>query len=121
MTIAAHPDHVHKPLAARLQSMTTRYLAGAIGAGHSPRPTMRPGDSGFREHGGSTLRDGIRQATLIAMLRTPDGATIAEIASATGLRPRTVRAALCGALKKTLGLTVASEKTAGRGRCYRIA
>lgn len=70
---------------------------------------------------GSTLCEGIRQATLIAMLRTPDGATIEEIVAATGWQSHTVRGTLSGALKKKLGLTITSEKIEGRGRCYRIA
>ena len=54
------------------------------------------------------------------MLRAPEGATIAEIADATGWQPHTVRGAIAGALKKRLGLDVRSEKVEGRGRVYRI-
>ena len=54
------------------------------------------------------------------MLRAPQGATIAEIASATGWQAHTVRGAIAGALKKKLGLEVTSEKTEGRGRVYRV-
>lgn len=67
-----------------------------------------------------TLREGTKQATLIAMLRAPDGATIAEIVAATGWQPHTMRGAIAGALKKKLGLTVTSEKVGGRGRVYRL-
>jgi len=66
------------------------------------------------------LREGTKQAQLIAMLRAPDGATIAEIVAATGWQPRTVRGAFAGALKKKLGLEVTSEKVEGRGRVYRL-
>ena len=66
-----------------------------------------------------TLREGTKQAQLIAMLRAPDGATIAEIVAATGWQPRTVRGAFAGALKKKLGLTVTSEKVEGT-RVYRL-
>ena len=55
------------------------------------------------------------------MLRRAEGATIAQIVEATGWQPHTVRGALAGALKKRLGLDVASEKVEGRGRVYRIA
>src|SRR5690606_34479165 len=51
-----------------------------------------------------TPREGTKQAQLIAMLRTPQGATIAEIVAATGWQPHTVRGAIAGALKKKLGL-----------------
>jgi len=67
-----------------------------------------------------TPREGTKQATLIAMLRAPDGATIAEIVAATGWQSHTVRGAMAGALKKKLGLEVASEKIEGRGCVYTI-
>lgn len=68
-----------------------------------------------------TPREGTKQATRIAMLRAPDGATIAEIMSATGWQSHTVRGAMSGALKKKLGLEVTSEKVEDRGRVYKIA
>jgi len=67
-----------------------------------------------------TPREGTKQATLIAMLRAPEGATIEEIITATGWQAHTVRGAMAGALKKKLGLEVASEKVEGRGRVYRL-
>ena len=67
-----------------------------------------------------TPREGTKQATLIAMLRAPEGATIEEITSATGWQSHTVRGAIAGALKKKLGLEVTSEKVEGRGRVYRL-
>ena len=65
-------------------------------------------------------REGTKQAQLIAMLRTPEGATIDEIVAATGWQPHTVRGAFAGALKKKLGLEVTSDKVEGRGRVYRL-
>ena len=67
-----------------------------------------------------TPREGTKQATLIAMLRAPDGATIEEIMAATGWQSHTVRGAMAGALKKKLGLDVTSEKVDGRGRVYSL-
>jgi hypothetical protein len=67
-----------------------------------------------------TPREGTKQATLIAMLRAPDGATIEEIMAATGWQSHTVRGAMAGALKKKLGLDVTSEKIEGRGRVYKL-
>jgi len=66
------------------------------------------------------IREGTKQAMLIAMLRAPTGATIAEIVEATGWRSHTVRGALAGALKKKLGLDVTSDKEGERGRVYRV-
>ena len=67
-----------------------------------------------------TPREGTKQATLIAMLRAPDGATIEEIMAATGWQSHTVRGAMSGALKKKLRLEVTSEKVENRGRVYSL-
>lgn len=66
-------------------------------------------------------RDGTKQATMIAMLKSVDGATITEIAAATSWQLHTVRGALAGPLKKKLGLTITSQEVEGRGRVYRVA
>ena len=61
-----------------------------------------------------------KQEEVIAMLRRPEGATVDEVASATGWQRHTVRGVFSGTLKKKLGLTIASAKEE-RGRVYRIA
>ena len=65
-------------------------------------------------------REGTKQALLVGLLGRAEGATIDEIVAATGWQPHTVRGAFAGALKKRLGLTIASEKVEGRGRVYRV-
>src|SRR6202043_2379136 len=60
-----------------------------------------------------------KQDAVIAMLRQPEGATVDEVASATGWQRHTVRGVFSGTLKKKLGLTLASAKEE-RGRVYRI-
>ena len=60
------------------------------------------------------------QYAVIAMLRRPEGATVDEVASATGWQRHTVRGVFSGTLKKKLGLRLASAKEE-RGRVYRIA
>jgi hypothetical protein len=64
-------------------------------------------------------RGGTKQEQVVAMLRRPKGATIAEIVAATEWQSHTVRGFFAGALKKKLGLTVISEKV-GSERVYRI-
>ena len=66
-------------------------------------------------------RENTKQAKLIALLRRPGGATIANLAKATGWQHHSVRGVLSGALKKKLGLTVMSEKSEGEDRVYRLA
>ena len=61
-----------------------------------------------------------KQDAVIAMLQRPEGATVDEVASAMGWQRHTVRGLFSGALKKKLGLTLASAKEE-RGRVYRIA
>ena len=53
------------------------------------------------------------------MLRRQEGATVDEVASATGWQRHTVRGVFSGTLKKKLGLSIASTKEE-RGRVYRI-
>ena len=65
-------------------------------------------------------REGTKEAMLIAMLRRPEGATIAQVIEATGWQKHTVRGAISGALKKKQGLEVTSEKGTSGERVYRI-
>jgi hypothetical protein len=67
-----------------------------------------------------TPRSGTKQAMLIAMLQTAEGATMGEIVAATGWLAHTARGAMSGALGKKLGLVVTSAKEVERGRVYRI-
>ncbi len=69
----------------------------------------------------ATLRPGTKQAQIIALLRRPQGAAIAEIVAATQWKRHTVRGSISGVLKKKLGLSTASEKVEGQGSVYRIA
>ena len=55
------------------------------------------------------MREGTKQAQLIAMLRRDEGATIAEVVAVTGWQPHTVRGALRGR----------AEEAAGAGRDLR--
>ncbi len=68
----------------------------------------------------SAPRAGTKQARLIEMLPDPDGATTVEISEATGWQAHTVRGTISGTLRKKLGLTVICERTADRGRVYRL-
>jgi Protein of unknown function (DUF3489) len=56
---------------------------------------------------------------VIALLKRPKGATIADLVKATDWQAHSVRGAISGAIKKKLKLTVVSEKT-GDVRTYRI-
>lgn len=69
----------------------------------------------------SRSRDNSKQAQVVAMLRRPEGASIAQICEATGWQAHTVRGTFAGSLKKKLGLEITSTKEAGADRVYRVA
>ena len=66
------------------------------------------------------IRAGTKQAQIIALLQRPEGAAITEIVAETGWMAHSVRGMISGALKKKLGLPIASEKVDGRGTVYRL-
>src|ERR1700675_3865524 len=64
-------------------------------------------------------RPDTKHARIIAMLRTPAGATIAAIMTVTDWQQHSVRGFLAGVVRKKLGLNLISEQTE-KGRVYRI-
>ena len=87
-----------------------------------PRPKAKKATTGRHgATGAAKARTGTKQALMIEMLRRPEGATVDQIMDATGWQRHTVRGAFAGALKKKLGLAIASEKVEDRGRVYRVA
>jgi hypothetical protein len=93
----------------------------------------RSGPPADTQHGAAerrTPRAGTKQALMIALLKRPEGATVEQIAAATGWQHHTIRGAISGALKKKLGLAVETtrngevgpNKTGGKGSStvYRI-
>jgi hypothetical protein len=60
-----------------------------------------------------------KSSLVLQILQRPEGATIAQIVTATGWLPHTTRAALTGLKKK--GHQVTSERAEGEERVYRVA
>jgi transglutaminase/protease-like cytokinesis protein 3 len=60
-----------------------------------------------------------KQASVLAMLGKPGGATISAIMKITGWQPHTVRGFFAGTVRKRLGLNLVSDKSSG-DRSYRI-
>lgn len=65
-------------------------------------------------------RSNSKQSTLIKLLQRPAGATVEEMAKATGWQNHSVHGMMSGVLKKRLGLAITSDKEK-RGRVYRVA
>jgi len=116
----------------------------AIGAQPTHQPTVapRPTRKGRRQPKGQSVRSppgrqrqsggegteppiraDTKQARVIDLLCRPEGATVEELAKATGWQHHPIRVIIAGAmkLKKKLGFTVTSQKTESGGRRYQIA
>jgi hypothetical protein len=78
------------------------------------RATTEPEAAG-EPSGKPTPRAGTKQALMIEMLKRPEGATVEQIAAATGWQHHTIRGAISGALKKKLGLTIEATRTRESG------
>ena len=61
-----------------------------------------------------------KQSRLIALMRRPAGATLAELTEATGWQSHSVRGAISGVLRKKRGLTIILQQQAGGVAAYRI-
>jgi hypothetical protein len=93
----------------RTSARNTASLKPVTTAAHQqPRRAVQP-----------TARRESKKAHLIAMLRAPDGATIAAMARATKWQPHSVRGFLAGVVRKKFGLALVSADSES-GRVYRI-
>ena len=110
--VGVEPDRAAKIASVRskVQSKPRRRQAGRASAGPKPQTGASP----------AATRPGTKQSLLIDLLSRKTGATIAEAMAATGWQPHSIRGAISGALKKKLGLAIASETVEDRGRVYRI-
>ena len=89
-------------------------------ATRSTRKTVRPASRRSAPPASrSAARSDTKHARIIAMLRTPAGATIAAIMTVTEWQQHSVRGFLAGVVRKKLGLNLVSEQT-DKGRVYRI-
>ena len=79
----------------------------------------RPRSRSVQSSPKTSTRSDTKHARILAMLRTPAGATIVAIMTATEWQQHSVRGFLAGVVRKKLGLNLVSEQT-DKGRVYRI-
>jgi hypothetical protein len=86
--------------------------AGKKGAGakKAPKAAKKAG----------AARDGSKAATVLDLLKRPDGATLAELMKATAWQAHSVRGFLSGTVSKKLGLAVTSTKVEDGERSYSV-
>ena len=82
-------------------------------------PDAKPSPQNTGEPKSKKTDPGSKQSRVIAMLRSPDGATIAAMMKATGWQQHSVRGFLAGVVRKKLKLTLNSKKIDG-SRVYSI-
>ncbi|MCH8997310.1 MAG: DUF3489 domain-containing protein [Proteobacteria bacterium] len=93
-----------------------RIKPGAASPSPSPTPALKPsiparqnlsqkgpGNSQERHHGSERL--GVRPETILALLKRPEGAPLADLERATGWQPHSIRAALTGLRKRGIAIT----------------
>jgi hypothetical protein len=65
-------------------------------------------------------REGSKTATILNLLKHPEGATAKELLKATGWQPHSLRGFISGTLGKKMGLTVTSTKGEDGERSYSV-
>src|SRR6266436_5705532 len=65
-------------------------------------------------------RDGSKTVKVLGLLKRPNGVTLKELMKATGWQPHSVRGFLSGAIRKKMGITVASTKAEDGERIYQV-
>jgi hypothetical protein len=91
---------------------STRAAARRTG---KPASRMRPASASLKP----VARSSTKRDRIVAMLRTPAGATLASLVTATEWQQHSVRGFLAGVVRKKLGLNLVSE-IGDKGRVYRI-
>jgi hypothetical protein len=95
----------------------SRKAATRLTSRKTPKPASRKRMASASSKAAS--RPDTKHSRIVALLRTPAGATIAAIMTATGWQQHSVRGFLAGVVRKKLGLNLTSEQT-DKGRIYRI-
>ena len=111
------PDSGARPLPAvnKLKATTKP----ATGAAALPSPTAKASAGGGTADPNNAASS-TKQSSVLALLRSPTGATIAAMMRATGWQQHSVRGFLAGVVRKRLKLKLTSKKLDGN-RVYQIS
>ena len=110
---------------ARVPTQTKRAIASAAGKtgkagskakGPSTQPAANKAETSEEFHTARVTK----HDRILTLLSRREGASIPEMMEASGWQQHSVRGFLAGTVKKKLGFTLTSSKTAGELRRYRI-
>jgi hypothetical protein len=99
------------------KSVKKRSAASSAAPGGAAKPSQQT----TIDPKGKIANPGSKQSRVIAMLRSPAGATIAAMMQATGWQQHSVRGFLAGVVRKRLKLKLDSKKKVDGTRVYRVA
>jgi uncharacterized protein DUF3489 len=92
----------------------------AVAPSAPPATGAKPAQSAHRKVKRPNREPGSKQDSVIAMLKSPTGATIDAMMKATGWQQHSVRGFLAGVVRKRLKLKLGSKKVDGK-RVYQIS
>jgi hypothetical protein len=123
-TVAAQGAHV-APEKAPSKKVATRKKGAPKGQktakGPKPKKAAKAGKKAAKpERKATTPRPESKGAKILAVIRRPKGATLAELVKLTGWQNHSIRGFLSGAVGKKMGLTVDSARREDGERVYSI-
>jgi hypothetical protein len=86
----------------------------------APKKKAKATKSATAKNAKPTTREGSKKAQVLDLLRRPEGATLADIMTATGWQAHSVRGFISGALGKKMGLKVETITRQDGARAYHI-
>ena len=119
--VGAQKPHV-TPSKAKSARKTTPAKQAPKGGKQAVKKEVKPASKkASRPAKATEAREGSKKSLVLELLRRPKGATLAELATATGWQNHSIRGFLSGALGKKMGLQIDSTKREDGQRTYQLA